>query len=55
MAFALNLLDVGDEELPEALGARPMQGGLAPADQDLIVYGINSPFAVDTILPDLQK
>ena len=53
MAFALNLLDVGDEELPGALGARDVQGGLAQADQDVVV--LDSSFAMDTTLPDLQK
>ena len=52
MAFALNLLVVGDEELPGALGEREVQGGLAQADQDVVV--LDSFFAVDTILPDLQ-
>ena len=53
MAFALHLLDVGDEELPGALGVREVQGGLAQADQEVGV--LDSFFAVDTILPDLQK
>ena len=53
MAFALNLLDVGDEELHGELGARERQGGLAQTDQDVVV--LDSSFAVDKPLSDLQK
>ena len=53
MAFARALVDEGDEELPGALGAREVQGGLPQADQDVVV--LDSSFAVDAILPDLQK
>ena len=53
VAFVLNLLDLGDEELPGALGAREVQGGLAQADQDVVV--LDGSFTVDTILLDLQK
>ena len=52
MAFALNLLLVGDEELSGALGAHEVQGGLVQADQDAVV--LDSFFGVDTILTDLQ-
>ena len=37
VAFVLNLLDLGDEELPGALGVREVQGGLARTDQDTVV------------------
>ena len=53
MAFVLNLLDVGDEELPGALGVLEVQGGLAQADRNVVV--LDNSFAVDAILPDLQK
>ena len=42
----------GDEDLPGALGAREVQGGLAQADEDEVIDGS---FALDSILPDLQK
>ena len=51
MAFAVNLLVVGDEELPAALGAREVQGGLAQADLDAVVLDT---LVVDTIISDLQ-
>ena len=47
------MLDVGDEEHPRVLGARQVQGGLAQADQDVAV--LDGSFAVDAILPDVQK
>ena len=53
VAFLLNLLDLGNEELPGGLGPREVQGGLAQADQDVVVLG--GSLAVDAILPDLQK
>ena len=53
MASALNLPDVGDKELPGALGEREVQGGLAQADQDVVV--LDSFFTVDTTLHDPQK
>ena len=53
LAFVVNLPDLGDEELPRALGTRKVQGGLAKADQDVVV--LDGFFAVDAILPDLEK
>ena len=37
VAFALNLLDVGDEELPGVLGGREVQVSLAQGDQDVVI------------------
>ena len=52
MAFYLNLLVAGDEELPVVLGAQGVQGEIAQADQYVVV--LDSSFAVDTVLADLQ-